>query len=199
MVTKQNEAMANQVNMILEQDETITGQGGMITEQNETIGSQGEMIIKQNQKVETMSQEIGSLNENLKQLKRIVHPTIFYWEISNDLLQHNLKFQKKFVAVGYVLQFHFIRLDNTLQVHFCLKNGEDYDKLYWPFRAKFHTRLINRDCPDEANEFVSEVIEKQREDLDSKDRIAVSPIGKVFRRTSFSPVYVRLEITVIFC
>ena len=140
----------------------------------------------------------------MKQLKHSLDPTIFNWEIPTSLFHRGHEsIRREFVAVGYVFQFQATRQDNALQVHFCLRNGQDYDKLDWPFRAKYHTRFTSRNYPDEASEFKSEVIEKKREDLDSNDIIAVIPIPiiqlrRALRRYLFLTAFV-LEITVEFC
>ena len=166
----------------------------IVMKQIETIADQGDMIIEQNRKVETMSQEIGLL-KNLKLSKGLLDPIYFSWELTELLLCNHTPVQKEFAAVGFIFQFGSVLHGDNLQINLLLKEIMDYGETVLPFRAKFITRLIlcDRGIIDESK---SEVIEKQKEDLTSKFRVADLRICEVF--TFFIPCG-HLEMTIIFC
>ena len=160
------------------------------------VMKQSELIEKQNETIERMSQEIGSLNRSVKQLRKVPDYPIHLKWLMAELPSYQESIQKQFEVVGYLLQFNLIHHGHNLVMDFCLKDGLDYYKLDWPFRAKFITRLICRNNPNDTKEFKSEEIEVQKVDLASKFRIATMTI--VFGNNSFF-IETELEISVIFC
>ena len=154
------------------------------------VMKQSELIHNQNVKIETMSQEIQSLKQNEKQLRRCSDypPIKFIWQI----MRGRQSLQKEFDAMGYLIQFNTHNYSSLL-LDFCLKDGLEYDKLDWPFRAKFITRSS---FSNDKTEFKSEVIEVQRGDLTSKFSIATIPYA--YHSFAFT-ISFDLEISVIFC
>ena len=138
------------------------------------VMKQSELIEKQNETIEIMSLDIISLK------KKLIKPIIFYWEIP-DVRWFPPQFtpEKEFDANGYLIQFNLIHCNGSLLMDFCLKDGLDYDRLDWPFRAKFVVQLITPShsvrLPRESAKIRSEVIEVERKDLASNFRIATIP------------------------
>ena len=156
------------------------------------VMKQSELIHNQNVKIETMSQEIQSLKPSEKQLRRCsdYSPIKFIWKVRVSRIQQSL--QKECDAIGYLIQFNLSkRKYSPLLLDFCLKDGLEYDKLDWPFRAKFVILYSNNLFMEE--ELKSEVIEVQRGDLASKFNIATITGGFMFYYD------LDLEISVIFC
>ena len=156
-----------------------------------------DIVVKQSERIETLSQEIGLLN-NPRMSKCLLDPIHFHWEISEILLYNDTPVQKEFATVGFIFQFDSVLLRGfLLQIDLLLKERMDYGEIVLPFRAKFITRWVL--CNRITYGFKSEVIEKQKEDLASKFRVADLNIGEVFSPFTKSYYHGHLEITIIFC
>ena len=177
-------------------------------EENETehlkmkLNAIEDIVMKQSEIIERMSLDIISLK------KKRLNPIIFYWEIPDvRSLRSQFTSEKELDANGYLIQFNLIHRYDSLLMGFCLKDGLDYDRLDWPFRAKFVVHLISPShsvrLQRESEKIRSEVIEVGRKDFATNFIIAAIPI------IPFTPLkiaYMRqaeshfeLEISVIFC
>ena len=163
---------------------------------------QAEMVNMQNREIETMSHDIISLKKCGQQLQKLINPITFHWEIACDVISINKKFaeEKEYDAFGYLLHFNLMFLDDSLLMDFCLKDGLDYDRLDWPFRAKFavHFIITCLSARRETKEFKSEVIKVERKDLASNFRIATIPFQYRFPFL-MTPVRAELKISISFC
>ena len=174
-------------------EDIVMKQGELIEKFNERITDQGEVIEKQNAKIGKMSQEFGVLTTSKRLLE--YYPIKFNWQIKENR-NFQQPFQKEFDAMGYLIQFNLSKHkhDSSLLLDFCLKDGLEYDKLDWPFRAKFITHYSSNRFGN--GELKSEVIEVQRGDLASNFCIATIPYA--YNSFPFS-ICTDLEISVIFC
>ena len=59
---------------------------------------------------------------------------------------------------------------NPLRIRIYPQNGFYYEKLKWPFKAEFTTRLRSKRNPTITKEFKSEVIVVEREDFNSDSK-----------------------------
>ena len=78
--------------------------------------------------------------------------------------------KKQFVVAGYQFEFDFYRHSvflNHLQIRIRPQNGFYYEKLKWPFKAEFTTRLRSKRNPTVTKEFKSKVIVVERKDFNS--------------------------------
>ena len=187
-------------------EDIVMKQSEMIEKQNVKIIELGEMVNMQNRVIETMSRDIISLKKCGGQFQKQMNPIKFHWEIAFDIRnsrQHSTH-EKEFDANGYLIQFNLIHCNGSLLMDFCLKDGVDYDRLDWPFRAKFAVQLIasshSARFPPESEEIRSEVIEVERKDLASNFRIAAIPITMPM---TYHPLrYIltpELKISIFFC
>ena len=160
------------------------------------VMKQSELIEKQNSQLTDQGEVNEMLNRKIKQLYRTLEysPIIkFHWRIGVNLCNIQQSLQKEFDAIGYLLQFELSlpMHDSPVLLHFCLKDGLEYDKLDWPFRAKFITPYSDKF--NVKREYKSEMIEVQRGDFTSKFSIATIP--SAYRPFLFA---IDLNISVIF-
>ena len=146
-------------------------------EESEIIAKQKEKIVEQSVMIETMSQEIKSLKKEMRDLCYI--PIKLEWRITKlpDSIHDNTL--KRFIVAGYHLNFHFC-LFGHFQIIICPQSGWYYEKLKWPFKAEFITRLNSHGNPLYIKEFKSEVVvvEKQHFNSDSNKRFIIARISK---------------------
>ena len=186
------------LNAHLEENETVHSKM-KLNAIEDIVMKQSELIEKQNETIERMSRDIISLK------KKLINPITFHWEIAYDVISICQQFtqEKEFDAFGYLLQFNLMFHNNSLLMDFCLKDGLDYDRLDWPFRAKFVVHFITPSpyatLPRESEKIMSEVIEVERNDLASSFRIATIPDCSPFLIGHVRVSHVELEISVIFC
>ena len=134
----------------------------------EIIAKQKEKIFEQSATIEIMSQEIKSLKKGMENLNSI--PTKLDW--ITKLPEHYSHIKKQFVVAGYQFEFVFHRdsYTNPFQITIYPQNGFYYEKLKWPFKAEFTTRLRFQRNPTVTREFKSEVIVVEREDFNSDSK-----------------------------
>ena len=135
----------------------------------EIIAKQKDKIFEQSATIETMSQKIESLEKEVKNLNSI--PTKLEWITKLPDCDSNIK--KQFVVAGYQFDFDFFNsryLDDSLYIRICPQNGFYYEKLKWPFKAEFTTRLRSKRNPSVTKEFKSEVIVVERKDFNSDSK-----------------------------
>ena len=118
---------------------------------------ESEIIARQSTMIETMSQEIESLNKKVQHLNNI--PIKLEWRITK-FPDSKSDLTKRFIIAGYHFEFDFCQnfLEERFQIIIRPLNGWYYDKLKWPFKAEFITRLNSQHNPKETKEFKSEVI-----------------------------------------
>ena len=130
---------------------------------------ESEIIAKQKEKIEIMSQEIISLENGMKILNSI--PTKLDWIIK--LPERDCNIKKQFLVAGYQFELH-IQSPYSLfpRIHITIhpQNVFYYEKLKWPFKAEFTTRLRSKRNPTVTKEFKSKVIIVEREDFNSDSK-----------------------------
>ena len=136
-----------------------------IIEESEIIAKLKEKISEQSATIEIMSQRIESLEKEVKILNYI--PIKLEW--ITKLPGSFCRIKKPFLIAGY--QFEFVSngysYNNPFSIIICPQNGFYYEKLKWPFKAVFTTRLKSKRNPTLTKEFKSEVIVVEREDFNS--------------------------------
>ena len=173
----------------------------VVMEESEVIAKQKEKISKQSVIIETMSQEIKSLKEEVQHLTHI--PIKLEWRITK-VSDSKSDITKRFLVAGYHFEFGFCRdyFGGLFLIRIRPLTGWYYEKLKWPFKAEFITRLYSHRNPD-TEEFKSEVIvmEKELFNSDSKRRftIATSPDDPTIpMRKLYTDGVADVEIYVIF-
>ena len=142
---------------------------------SEINAKQKEKIFELSATIEIMSQKITSLEkevENLTDLtvSRILSSNSIKLEWITQLPERYCHIQKQFLIVGYQFEFDIYRnyfYFNQLHIRIRPQNGFYYEKLKWPFKAEFTTRLRSKRNPSVTKEFKSEVIVVEREDFNS--------------------------------
>ena len=156
-----------------------------------------EMIVKQNETIERMSRDIISL-EMWRNKQKLLNPIKFRWEVPT--VGRFVSHERELDANGYLIRFDLIHRYYSLLMDFCLKDGLDYDRLDWPFRAKFVVHLITPShsvkLPRKSENIKSEVIEVERKDLASNFRIATIPCH--YPTSITKPLRAELEISIDF-
>ena len=133
---------------------------------NDFIMEESEIIAKQKKTIEMMSQEIQSLKKEMENINS--NPIKLEW--ITKVPERGCHAKTKFLVAGYQFEFYFFNirfLNNHLQVRISPQNGFYYEKLKWPFRAEFTTRLRSKRNPTVTKEFKSKVIVVEREDFNS--------------------------------
>ena len=138
---------------------------------NNFIMEESEIIAKQKEKIEVLSQKIKSLEKEVESLNSI--PIKLEW--ITKVPERGGDIQKQFVVAGYQFKFDFYthslsNLHKQLQISICPQNGFYYEKLKWPFKAEFTTRLRSNRNPTVTKEFKSEVIVVKRKDFHSDSK-----------------------------
>ena len=138
------------------------------------IMEESEIISKQKEKIGEMSHDIKSLKKEVKNLKEagILNyiPIKLEWRITKvPDLKLSSSIRKQFQVAGYHLELNFCNAfyHNSLQIRICPLGGWYYEKLKWPFKAEFITRLSSQRNPTDTKEFKSEVFVVKREDFNS--------------------------------
>ena len=133
--------------------------------------------------IEIMSRKIESLEIDVKILNSI--PIKLEW--ITKVPDTNCHIKKQFVVAGYQFEFDFYKhslsiLRHQLQIRIRPQNGLYYEKLKWPFKAEFTTRLRSKLNPTVTKEFKSKVIVVERKDFNSDYKnyfyIAYTPYGE---------------------
>ena len=159
-------------------------------------------LLEQEAVAEIMSQKIESLEKGMKTLNSI--PTKLEWITKLPARNRNIK--KQFIIAGYQFEFDFHRPHyfNPLRIIIYPQNGFYYEKLKWPFKAEFRTRLKSKRNPTVTKEFKSEVIVVEREDFNSDSRkcfdIVSTPSSEYIEieRNYFTDGVAEFEIFVVF-
>ena len=149
-----------------------------IMEESEIIAKQKEKISELSATIEIMSQEIKSLEKGLENLTDLTvsgmlnsNPIKLEW--ITKLPDWGRNIQKQFVVAGCQFKFDFYHVPfllNPLRIRIYPQNGFYYEKLKWPFKAEFTTRLRSKRNPTITKEFKSEVIVVEREDFNSDSK-----------------------------
>ena len=135
-------------------------------EESEIITELKEKISEQSAMIETMSQEIKSLKNEMQVMQHLNHtPIKLEWRIAD--VRDKKSTQKQFIVAGYYLNFHFSQMGFRLRINIRPLSGCYYEKLKWPFKAEFITRLNSQRNPTYNREFKSEVIVVEKEDFNS--------------------------------
>ena len=128
----------------------------------EIIAKQKEKISEQSATIETMSRKMESLEV------KILNSNPIKLEWITKLPERYCNIKKQFLIAGY--QFEFVFHRHYLQIIIHPQNGLYYEKLKWPFKAEFTTRLISKRNPTVNKEFKSKVIVVEREDFNSDSK-----------------------------
>ena len=147
-----------------------------ISELSATIGIMSQKTTLQSATIEKMSQKITLLENEIHSLKKVMEnlnsiPIKLDWiaKLPGGLFSNHAR--KQFVVAGYQFEFDFYRpYYNQLQIRIYPQNGFYYEKLKWPFKAKFTTRLRSNRNPTVTKEFKSEVIVVERKDFNSDSK-----------------------------
>ena len=177
-----------------------------IMEESEIIAKQKEKISELSETIEIMSQKIESLEKVVENLTDLAEarlpnsiPTKLEWRITEPDSKHGNSTQKKFLVAGYHLEFNIYVTFNHLLITFCPQNGWYYEKLKWPFKAEFITRLRSKITV--TKEFKSEAIIMERKDFNS-DSNKCFVIADIWRDLDLNEYFIdgvaELEIYVIF-
>ena len=132
----------------------------------EIIAKQKEKISELSATIEIMSQEFKSLKMGVKNLNSI--PIKLEWIAKVPGIFFGSA-KTLFLIAGYQFEFVF-HGHNPLQITIHPQNGFYYEKLKWPFKAEFTTRLRSNRNPTVTKEFKSEVIVIERKDFNSESR-----------------------------
>ena len=172
----------------------------------EIIAKQKEKISEQEATIETMSQKIQSLENEMKNINSIPRKLKWIAKLPKDGSYTNTQF----IIAGYHLEFNFFYVPNYspfcdfkhLQITICPQNGCYYEKLKWPFKAEFTTRLRSKHNPTVTNEFKSKAIVVEGEDFnsDSKKSFAIATFRSAYGEIEgyLTDGAVEFEIYVIF-
>ena len=160
---------------------------------------ESEIIVKQSVMIETMSQEIESLNKKVKVMQDLNHiPIKLEWRITK--LPENQNINQRFLVAEYLFEFTFCLVFlERFQIIIRPLNGWYYEKLKWPFKAEFITRLNSQHNPTYNREFKREVIvvEKEHFNSDSDKRFIIATISKAeFMRNHYINGAAEFEIYV---
>ena len=124
-------------------------------------------LNEQEATIEIMSHEIKSLKMEVKNLNSI--PIKLEWITKVPASGSTTKNQ--FLFAGYQFEFEFFRPHfSSLQIRIYPQNGFYYEKLKWPFKAEFTTRLRSKRDPTVTKEFKSKVIVVERKDFNSDSK-----------------------------
>ena len=139
------------------------------SKESEIIAKQKEKISEQSATIEIMSQDIQSLKKGMENLNSIPIKLDWIAKVPENLFG---RAKKLFLIAGYQFEFDFHghSYSNHLQITICPQNGFYYEKLKWPFRAEFTTRLRSQRNPTVTKEFKSAVIVVEREDFNSDSK-----------------------------
>ena len=179
-----------------------------IIEESEINAKQKEKISELSATIEIMSQEIKSFKIEVKSLKLEVEnlnsiPMKLEWIIKVPVSGT----KKQFLIAGYQFEFvvHRPSYFHPLQIVIYPQNGFCYEKLKWPFKAEFTTRLRSKRNPTVATkEFKSKMIVVEREDFNSDSRkcfdIVSTPSSEYIEieRNYFTDGVAEFEIFVVF-
>ena len=143
-----------------------------VLEKSDITAKLKKKISEQSVMIETMSQEITSLKREVQHLNHI--PIKLEWQITilpdrnYDNRIDNDNTRKQFVVAGYHLSIEiWLYCLRGFQIMFRPLNGWYYDKLKWPFKAEFITRLNSHRNPKDTKEFKSKEIVVDKEDFNS--------------------------------
>ena len=107
--------------------------------------------------------------------------TKLHWRITNiqKLLKTDYIFSllhsEQFQDTGYNFLFKLRYGFDPILINFCPEKGVDYDKLNWPFKAEFVTRLVCHHNPKASKEFRSKLIELEKRDyIDHKELFGIT-------------------------
>ena len=142
-----------------------------IMEESEIIAKQKEKISEQSTTIEIMSQEIKLLKMEVKNINSI--PIKLDWIAKVRESGHSSNIKKLFLIAGYQFEFDLYIYSfcfNHLRIRIYPQNGFYYEKLKWPFRAEFTTRLRSKRNPTVTKEFKSKVIVVERKDFNSDSK-----------------------------
>ena len=155
----------------------------------EIIAKQKEKISEQSATIEIMSQEIKSLEKGLENLtdftvSGILNSNPIKLEWISKIPERGCHSKTKFLVAGYQFEFDLYNSSlviNYLQISICPQNGFYYEKLKWPFKAEFTTRLRSKRNPTATKEFKSEMIVLERKDFnsDSKKYFSIVTISSI--------------------
>ena len=140
---------------------------------SEIIAKQKETISEQSTTIEIMSQKITLLEKDVENLTDftvgIPNSNSIKLEWITKVPKSGSHTKKQFLLAGYQFEFDFFNyfFNNSLQIRIRPQNGFYYEKLKWPFKAKFTTRLRSQRNPTVTKKFKSEVIVVERKDFNS--------------------------------
>ena len=162
------------------------------------VMEESEIIAKQSAMIETMSQEIKSLKEEVQHLCCI--PIKLEWRITK-LPDSRGGVNKRFLVAGYHLEFDFCRTScGRLQINIRPLTGCFFEKLKWPFKAEFITRLNSQHNSMYNSEFKSEMIVVEKKQFNSVTNIHLMYLARIskddFMRNYFIDGVADIEIYV---
>ena len=163
---------------------------------------ESEIIAKQSVLIETMSQEIELLKKEMQVVQHPNHiPIKLDWRITKVPDNTKSDIIKRFIVAGYQFEFDLrLNLFSCFEIGIRPTNGWYYEKLKWPFKAEFITRLNSQRYPKDSDEFKSKAIEVEKKHFnsDSNSRFIIVEITRDdFKRNNYIGGVADIEIYVI--